>query len=162
MNGEAGETLGEEYAEYHRYPNALPFIISGTTSFSPTLDCSRILVCGSRVYDDWKSMYDILYLFRDEEVHWCHGGAKGADSMAGTIIEYLRKSLGLKLTWMLDIYPAFWGAEGPSALPKRNQRMIDGHKPTLVIAFKSPGGGGVGTNDMIKRATKAGVPVWEP
>lgn len=42
-----------------------------------------------------------------------------------------------------------------AAGPIRNQHMLDIGKPDVVLAFP----GGRGTEDMIRRAEKAGVPV---
>jgi hypothetical protein len=46
---------------------------------------------------------------------------------------------------------------GRKAGPIRNQRMLDEHKPDLVVAFP----GGRGTADMVRRARKSGVEVTE-
>lgn len=40
----------------------------------------------------------------------------------------------------------------------RNQVMLDEWRPEGVIALP----GGDGTDDMVSRARKAGIPVWEP
>ena len=55
-------------------------------------------------------------------------------------------------------YAADWKAHGRAAGPIRNQRMIDGGKPDLVITFP----GGRGTADMVRRAEKAGIEVTRP
>lgn len=73
------------------------------------------------------------------------GAAKGADTMA--------------LDWAVvnwcqfEEYPAQWKLYGRKAGPIRNQQMIDEGKPNLVVAFP----GGVGTQDMIRRARKAKI-----
>lgn len=77
------------------------------------------------------------------------GDAKGADRLAGC--------------WAVenDIpnkkYPADWKKHGKGAGPIRNQVMLDEENITLVVAFP----GGDGTKDMIDRAKKAGLPVYE-
>ena len=65
----------------------------------------------------------------------------------------------------LYTFPADW-ENRPRHLagPERNQRMLDETKPDHVIAFFAHGrnyGSGMrgGTNDMVRRAVKAGVPV---
>jgi hypothetical protein len=53
--------------------------------------------------------------------------------------------------------PADWKAHGRAAGPIRNQRMIDEHRPELVVAAP----GGRGTADMVRRARAAGIEVFE-
>jgi hypothetical protein len=74
-----------------------------------------------------------------------HGGATGADQMAGV--------------WaaMAGLDVLCWTVEGRSASPVSNQRMIDEGKPDLVIAFP----GGRGTADTVRRARQAGIQVIE-
>jgi hypothetical protein len=48
-----------------------------------------------------------------------------------------------------------WEKYGKPARPIRNQKMIDDHKPNLVIAFP----GGRGTADMVFKARSAGIEV---
>src|SRR5271166_3021162 len=55
------------------------------------------------------------------------------------------------------VTPEEWRRIGPSAGPRRNQRMLDVAKPDLVIAFP----GGRGTESMLKIARKAGVRIYE-
>jgi UDP-N-acetylmuramoylalanine-D-glutamate ligase len=57
----------------------------------------------------------------------------------------------------LEVYPADWKLHGKSAGHIRNQQMLDESKPDIVIAFP----GGRGTANMIKRAKKAGVEVFQ-
>jgi hypothetical protein len=77
------------------------------------------------------------------------GDAKGADKLAGRWAE----DNGVpRLT-----FPADWDTHGKAAGSIRNQQMLDEGKPTLVIAFP----GGRGTKDMVRRAKKAGLPVYE-
>lgn len=81
-----------------------------------------------------------------------HGGATGADSLAGR--------------WALDnaveqsvfsVSKADWDKHGKAAGPLRNARMLAEGKPNLVVAFP----GGRGTEDMKRRARAAGVEVRE-
>lgn len=98
-----------------------------------------------------------------------HGGAKGADLIAGN---WAFDKAGMPKP---EEYRAAWNdlsvpdavikehKHGPNAGKKydaragirRNQRMIDEGKPDLVVAFP----GGTGTADMIERAERAGIPV---
>lgn len=76
------------------------------------------------------------------------GGAQGADRLARTAAQ--------KLGWRIQTFEAKWGTNGRAAGPIRNQEMIDSYLHVL-IAFS----GGRGTADMVARATKAGVPVFQ-
>jgi hypothetical protein len=109
----------------------------------------RVLVCGGRDFSQKEILFNVL-----DEAHAAnpidcliHGAARGADQLAAD--------------WALDrgilckAYPADWAHEGRGAGPKRNQRMLDLGKPHIVIAFP----GGRGTEDMMERARKAGVPI---
>lgn len=58
----------------------------------------------------------------------------------------------------VQTYPADWKRLGRKAGPLRNQQMLDEFKPELVLAFP----GGRGTEDMMARAVRAGVPVVRP
>ena len=76
-----------------------------------------------------------------------HGGARGADGEAGY---WARRNMVPE-----ERFNADWKAHGKAAGPIRNQRMIDEAKPDLVVAFP----GGKGTEDMVSRAERAGIPV---
>jgi predicted polyphosphate/ATP-dependent NAD kinase len=76
------------------------------------------------------------------------GGAQGADRLARTAAQ--------KIGWRIQTFEAKWGTNGRAAGPIRNQEMIDSYLHVL-IAFS----GGRGTADMVARATKAGVPVFQ-
>jgi len=119
----------------------------------------RILVCGSRHFNDWELLHDTLWNFmesRKTEEYVCtdeytiiHGDAPGADTLA----DKFAYTYGTNL----EVYPANWREHGKAAGPIRNKQMLDEGKPDLVIAFwdgKSPG-----TQNMIEQAQKAGVPV---
>ena len=104
---------------------------------------TRVLVCGGRGYDDKKTLWRALNLLKPSRI--IHGGASGADDLAG---EYaIEKDLSESM------FPARWSDHGAQAGPIRNQRMLDKAKPNLVVAFP----GGKGTEDMVSRARKAGV-----
>ena len=75
-----------------------------------------------------------------------HGGASGADRLAG------EWAVANGITY--KVYSADWSI-GRAAGPQRNTRMLLEGKAGRVIAFA----GGAGTADMIKQATKAGIPV---
>lgn len=129
----------------------------------------RVLVCGGRdfgvcpfsKYDDpaaWtkaakeqsilKSNLDYLLTKSKIEVI-IHGGAKGADSLAGV----WAKENNIRV----EVYKADWERYGKKAGILRNEEMLKLSKPSLVIAFR----GGRGTADMKRRSRFAGVPVVE-
>lgn len=112
----------------------------------------RVIVCGGRDFCKTDVESAFLYLTLDlihaktPIGHVWHGNARGVDSCSG-IWAWRRKV-------QCTPVPARWKDEGKSAGPKRNQRML-GQSIDLVIAFP----GGRGTDDMIRRAEKAGVTV---
>ena len=75
-----------------------------------------------------------------------HGGARGADTLAGLIAKRLGHSV--------KVYQADWATYHKAAGGVRNQQMLDSGVD-WVIAFA----GGRGTADMVRRAQKRGVPV---
>lgn len=115
----------------------------------------RVLVCGGRDFADRALMSRTLAPYRPKsalsasEHIIIHGGAPGADTLAGEWVEVFGGRQ--------RIFPADWKVHGKAAGPIRNQRMLDEGKPDLVIAFP----GGRGTADMVRRAKAAGVQVLE-
>lgn len=109
----------------------------------------RVLVCGGRNYEDRETVkftLDALHVSRGIEAI-IHGAATGADTLA---------SWWATVNKIKNIdHPADWAKHGKAAGPIRNQEMIDVSEPDLVVAFP----GGRGTEDMIKRARKAGLRV---
>lgn len=116
----------------------------------------RIIVTGSRDWTDDGAVEDVLYrwitrlgrLPRDPGVTIVHGGQRGADTCADMVAR--------RCGWTPETHPADWAAHGRKAGPLRNQRMAD-LGADLCLAFPLPGS--VGTWDMIRRATAAGIPV---
>lgn len=110
----------------------------------------RVLVCGGRDYAD----RDALFLTMDAVVMRlcvdglpiiCHGGASGADRLAGEWAE----SRGAECV----VFPADWTTHGRAAVAIRNSQMLAEFRPDLVVAFP----GGRGTDDMVRKAKRAGV-----
>lgn len=107
----------------------------------------KVLVCGGRDYADEEhltAVLDRLYA-ADPEMCIIHGGAPGADTMAGQ----WAKERGLPVLQC----DANWVYYGKAAGPIRNQWMLQYGQPDLVVAFP----GGRGTADMVTRAKLAGI-----
>lgn len=111
---------------------------------------NRVLVCGDRNWTDVKKIRERLVSFSKDTVV-IHGGARGADTIAGVIAH----ELGIKV---LE-FRADWTHYGRAAGPIRNQVMLTEGKPNLVIACHSDLDKSRGTADMVRRARKAGVRV---
>lgn len=107
----------------------------------------KVLVCGSRT---WRNRSLVARHIRElpPGTVIIHGAARGADSIAAAIAEFYG--------YEAKAYPAEWSKFGRAAGPIRNQQMLD-QKPDLVIAFTV--GQTPGTQDMIRRAEAANVPV---
>jgi hypothetical protein len=112
----------------------------------------RLLVCGGREYCDTANLVLALDKIhaKHPEMLLIHGAAPGADSMA--VIWAADHAVSLQP------FPADWKQHGRAAGPIRNQQMIDKGKPDAVVSFP----GGRGTADMMRRASSAGIMVWEP
>ncbi len=104
------------------------------------------------VMAELQRIYGTQAWYQDERGHYqplkitiIAGGASGVDEIA--------------VFWAITNwcehkeYRAKWTEEGKAAGPRRNQRMLDEGKPSLVIAFP----GGKGTANMIRLAEQAGV-----
>jgi len=111
----------------------------------------RILVCGGRFYANENKIFKTLDKAKSVfvKVHIIHGGADGADTIAG------RWAISRNVEYTK--FPAKWTEYGRKAGFIRNKQMLDEGKPDLVIAFQ----GQKGTRMMIELAEKAGIPVRE-
>jgi hypothetical protein len=125
----------------------------------------RILVCGSRTFNDKQHLIRILNNVveerckgpEDEYGNWLpvdltivNGKAKGADNMATD---------WAAVNWVsFEEHPADWDKYGRAAGLIRNKQMLD-TGVDLVIAF--PRGEARGTKHMMKIAREAGVEVIE-
>jgi hypothetical protein len=102
----------------------------------------RVLVCGGRDYKNRRRVLEALDRLTAEHgaLTIIEGGAVSADTFAGEWT-CMQRSCQL-VTEHTD-----WEKYGRPAGPIRNQKMIDDHKPNLVVAFP----GGRGTADMFSR-----------
>lgn len=110
------------------------------------------LVCGGRGFADKAGLAAALDRLHVKVGIYkiIAGAARGADRLA------TNWAADRGIAW--QEYPADWDNHGKAAGPIRNQQMLDEGKPEGVVAFP----GGTGTADMVKRARKAGLSVWEP
>ena len=120
-----------------------------------------LIVTGGRDYNDRVRVdsaimeaYDAHVRPGDRALNIWHGGATGADALAGAFADANRCS---------NVpFPADWKGDGRAAGPKRNERMValaashkrNGHT-VVVLAFP----GGRGTADCVRRAKAHGLPV---
>jgi YspA, cpYpsA-related SLOG family len=132
----------------------------------------RVLVCGGRKFLDHHRLYAVMDTLLRHRLRGAatpiiiiHGGAGGADTLAGDWAELRRLDC-----W---VFHAEWAdISHPDAVIvtrrdgskydkraglRRNQQMIDEGKPDLVVAFP----GGTGTADMVSRAKRAGIEVLD-
>lgn len=107
----------------------------------------RVLVCGSREFNDYELLKRTLNDYNITEI--IHGAARGADTLAG---RYSGEA-GIPVR----TFPAEWDLYGNRAGPIRNTRMLREGQPDMVIAF--PTASSRGTRDMITQSRKAGVEV---
>lgn len=112
----------------------------------------RILVCGDRYWTKKDPIMSLLKKLQGPDVVLIHGGARGADSISGAC----GKELGLTV---LE-FPALWDLHGKAAGPIRNRQMLTEGQPEAVFAFHEDLSESRGTLDMVKAASKAGLPVY--
>lgn len=111
----------------------------------------KILVCGPRDWRDRELVYRHLDRLTYRPLYVITGAATGADQIA---LDWAESHDATPIR-----YPADWKKHGRSAGPKRNQLMLDHERPHRVLAFQPSGRETRGTQDMIRRARAAGVPV---
>lgn len=107
----------------------------------------RVLVCGSRHFNDYKLLKEVLENYDITEI--ISGHARGADSLGEVFAT--EKQIPKR------IFPADWDQYGKRAGPIRNTQMLREGLPELVLAFRGPNSRG--TQNMIDQARKAGVEV---
>jgi hypothetical protein len=122
----------------------------------------RVLICGDRNWNDPGVIQAVLngLLWEREEggiLTVIEGEARGADRMAGEWAEF-------EPEWSDNIvllkFPAQWDKHHKAAGPIRNQQMLVEGKPDVVYAFHDDLENSKGTADMVRRARKAGIPVY--
>lgn len=113
----------------------------------------KVLVCGSRGWTDERRLREeLLEIWAADGIsEIIHGGAKGADSMAGKLARVLAAD-GHAITE--TEVKADWQRYGRSAGFRRNLEMLD-MNPELVVAFWD--GKSRGTKHTIDEARKRGI-----
>lgn len=147
----------------------------------------RVLVCGSRSFEDEMTVWDVLNgIYQMQACGWLtvvaepliiiEGLARGADLCAanwvrncplhGDVVDLSTYDLatfddgGNGMPVALIEFPAQWSAWGPKAGYIRNRQMLEEGKPDVVWAFvDKPLPSSRGTAMMCKIAREAGVPV---
>lgn len=109
----------------------------------------KIIVAGGRDFDDYEKLCSALaqVVCMSPELEIVHGGAKGADSLAGHWC--WRQHVGYR------IFLPDWDKHGKRAGPLRNAEMA--RYAEMLIAFWD--GKSRGTHDMIRRALSEGLEV---
>lgn len=107
----------------------------------------RVLVCGSRHFNDFELLSEVLDGYKISVV--IEGEARGADTLARLYSEKRG----------IDVlpFPADWNTHGKAAGPIRNAQMLREGRPEFVVAFRASDSRG--TQNMINQARKAGIPV---
>lgn len=122
--------------------------------FAWTKPKPRVIVCGSREFDDEALMDAALKDHVPYDATLVNGGCRGADKLA-------EKLLARRARFNVVTYEADWKTHGQAAGPIRNRQMLDEEKPELVLAFYKAGAGNMGTKNMVALAKAAGVRVVE-
>ena len=114
--------------------------------FNNTLIIMRIIIAGSRYFDDYvfleEQVNDILITEFILPTEFISGGAPGVDTLG----EQYAKKHG----WNVKRFPADWNKYGRAAGPIRNRQMAE--YGDILIAFDA---GGNGTKSMIQEMRKA-------
>ena len=112
----------------------------------------KILVCGSRYYDNYGLVKKVLSEYKEKHGVFTviEGGQRGADLLARAAAE----ELGLPCIQK----DAEWKVYGKAAGPIRNRLMLK-EDPDLVLAFHENISESKGTKNMIKQARAAGKQV---
>jgi len=105
----------------------------------------RVVVTGGRDFVNRAFIYKVLDSYEIDAL--AHGGAKGADTVAG--------QWASERSVPCTVFPAKWNELGKLAGFARNAQMLDRFKPDLVIAFP----GGTGTTNCCICALARRIPI---
>ena len=108
----------------------------------------RLLITGGRDYMDFQALSETLDTLHAQTpvTLLIHGGARGADALSGAWAAF--RDIPTR------VFPADWATHGKAAGHIRNQQMLDQAHPDAYLDFP----GGRGTQDMVARCRKQGVP----
>lgn len=125
-------------------------------SIRKNLMTKKIQITGSRDFDDGLVILNAIEAEREtdeQRLIVVHGGARGADSIAGTIGTAMVNTL-------VAVMPADWKNDGRhEAGPIRNSAMLELSQPDVVLAFYKNGAKNAGTQDTVNKAEAMGIPV---
>lgn len=132
---------------------SLPYDYTDAMPYISTIGRIRVIVCGTRTFDDWdllsKKLTHLLSELKPPLVI-CTGAAKGADELAE------KWAFRHKHT-VMRFHPD-WDKYGKRAGPIRNAEMVTfalERKPAFMVAFWN--GESSGTKDMIERCHKTKI-----
>jgi hypothetical protein len=108
----------------------------------------RILVTGSRDWDDWAPVSEAFTGICGSQVTVVHGGARGADEMADTEAS-LRGCT-------IEIHRADWNKHGRAAGLIRNREMVDAGADICLAFIRNKSRGATHCADY---AESRGIPV---
>lgn len=117
---------------------------------------TRILITGSRDWDDWQTLTRAMFEAVDDYglVTVVHGACPtGADAMADWVGTHLLPHLEVVGT-AVERYPADWGTLGKRAGFVRNKAMVDMGADVCLAFIK---GGSRGASMTADLAEKAGI-----
>lgn len=98
----------------------------------------------------WRELFELRKVW---PITVIHGGARGADQIAGEFAEFYHCAV--------EEYPAQWQTYGKRAGFVRNRQMLEEGKPEIVLAFYSGSERSKGTAMMVDISRQAGVEVVE-
>jgi hypothetical protein len=110
----------------------------------------RLLITGDRAWTDESTIAAALEDYDPSDWVVIHGGARGADSLAGRI--------AAQRGHMVIRVPALWNVWGNAAGIVRNNVMLD-LGPDVVLAFHDDLARSRGTAHCVREAQRRGIPV---
>jgi hypothetical protein len=110
----------------------------------------RVLITGSRDWENWDTIYDALTKLKEAigEFVVVHGGARGADSMAGIWAQRTRTPY--------EIHRPDWSLHGKKAGFIRNNEMVKAGADMCLAFIRDESDGATGCATL---AEAAGIPV---
>lgn len=112
----------------------------------------KLLTCGDRNWTDRETIQVWIEYFKKNHspLETIHGGAPGADTIAGEIAQWLAVRV--------RSFQAEWSKYGRAAGPIRNRYMLDTTRPDAVLAFHNDLARSKGTKHMYDLASKRHIP----